>query len=84
MLLHSGVPFPSVCLVVATAPGFFPATWPELQGFYLAPTGPMAAGERILDYRRSELNFDATDTTIDLSYRFSDDVLGYVTFATVV
>jgi iron complex outermembrane receptor protein len=65
-----------------SAPGFFPATWPELQGFYLAPTGPMAAGERILDYRRSELDFDATDTTIDLSYRFSDDVLGYVTFAT--
>ncbi len=65
-----------------SAPGFFPPTWPELQGFYLAPTGPMAAGERILDYRRSELDFDATDTTIDLSYRFSDDVLGYVTFAT--
>jgi iron complex outermembrane receptor protein len=65
-----------------SAPGFFPATWPELRGFYLAPTGPMAAGERILDYRRSELDFEATDTTIDLSYRFSDDVLGYLTFAT--
>jgi len=65
-----------------SAPGFFPPTWPELQGFYLAPTGPMAAGERILDYRRSELDFDATDTTIDLSYRFSDDVHGYVTYAT--
>lgn len=65
-----------------SAPGFFPPTWPELQGFYLAPTGPMAAGERILDYRQSELDFDATDTTIDLSYRFSDDVLGYVTYAT--
>ena len=65
-----------------SAPGFFPPTWPELQGFYLAPTGPMAAGERILDYRRSELDFDATDTTIDLSYRFSEDMLGYVTFAT--
>ena len=65
-----------------SAPGFFPPTWPVFEGFYLAPTGPMAAGERILDYRRSELDFDATDTTIDLSYRFSDDVLGYVTFAT--
>ncbi len=65
-----------------SAPGFFPPTWPELEGFYLAPTGPMAAGERILDFRRSELDFDATDTTIDLSYRFSDDLLGYMTFAT--
>ena len=65
-----------------SAPGFFPPTWPELQGFYLSPTGPMAAGERILDYRRSELDFDATDTTIDLSYRFTDDILGYLTFAT--
>jgi iron complex outermembrane receptor protein len=65
-----------------SAPGFFPPTWPELQGFYLAPTGPMAAGERILDFRRSELDFDATDTTIDLSYRFTDEMLGYVTFAT--
>jgi iron complex outermembrane receptor protein len=65
-----------------SAPGFFTPTWPELAGFYLAPTGPMAAGERILDYRSSELDFDATDATVDLSYRFSDDILGYVTYAT--
>jgi iron complex outermembrane receptor protein len=65
-----------------SAPGFFPPTWPELQGFYLGPTGPLAAGERILDYRRSELDFDATDTTLDLSYQFSDDILAYMTFAT--
>ncbi len=65
-----------------SAPGFFPPTWPELAGFYLAPTGPMAAGERILDYRRSELDFDATDVTLDLSYRISDDILGYVTYST--
>ncbi|WP_405237580.1 TonB-dependent receptor [Lentisalinibacter orientalis] len=65
-----------------SAPGFFPPTWPELAGFYLAPTGPLAAGERILHLRESELDFDATDTTIDLSYRFSDGVLGYVTHAT--
>jgi iron complex outermembrane receptor protein len=65
-----------------SAPGFFPATWPELQGFYLGPTGPLAAGERILDYRRSELDFDATDMTVDLSYQFSDDTLAYMTFAT--
>jgi iron complex outermembrane receptor protein len=65
-----------------SAPGFFPPTWPELQGFYLGPTGPLAAGERILDYRRSELDFDATDTTLDLSYQFSDDTLAYMTFAT--
>ncbi len=65
-----------------SAPGFFPPTWPELEGFYLAPIGPMAAGERILDLRRSELDFDATDTTVDLSYRFTADTFGYVTFAT--
>jgi iron complex outermembrane receptor protein len=63
-------------------PGFFPPTWPAFEGFYLAPTGPMPAGERILDYRRSELDFDATDVTIDLKYGFSDTVLGYVTYAT--
>ena len=63
-------------------PGFFPPTWPAFEGFYLAPTGPMPAGERILDYRRSNLDFDATDTTIDLKYRASDSMLGYVTFAT--
>lgn len=63
-------------------PDFFPPTWPAFEGFYLAPTGPMPAGERILDYRRSDLEFDATDTTIDLKYEFSDGILGYVTFAT--
>jgi iron complex outermembrane receptor protein len=42
----------------------------------------MPAGERILDYRRSNLEFDATDTTVDLKYAFSDGMLGYATFAT--
>ena len=65
-----------------SAPGLFPPTWPELAGFYLAPTGPLTAGERILDYRKSELDFDATDTTVDLSYRLADNVLAYTTFAT--
>ena len=64
------------------APGFFSPTWPAFEGFYLAPTGPMPAGDRILDYRRSELDFDATDATIDLKYAFSNGVLGYATFAT--
>ena len=35
----------------------------------------MPAGERILDNRRSELDFDATDTTIDLKYALSNGVL---------
>jgi iron complex outermembrane receptor protein len=65
-----------------SVPGFFPPTWPEFEGFYLAPTGPMAAGERILEYRRSELDFDATDANVDLSFRFTEDVTGYVAFAT--
>ena len=63
-------------------PGFFPPTWSELQGFYLAPTGPLAAGERILDFRRSELDFDATDANIDLTYRFTDKMTGYAAFST--
>ncbi len=64
------------------AGGLFPPTWPELAGFYLAPTGPLAAGERILDYRESELAFDATDITVDLSYRLADNALAYATFST--
>ena len=64
------------------AAGLFPPTWPELAGFYLAPTGPLAAGERILDYRESELAFDATDITVDLSYRLADNALAYATFST--
>ncbi len=63
-------------------PGFFPPTWPNFEGFYLAPTGPLAAGDRLLDLRRSELDFDATDMNIDMSYRVADGVSGYVTFAT--
>ncbi len=65
-----------------SGPGFFPPTWPAFEGFYLAPTGPMPAGERILDYRSSKLDFDATDTTIDFKYAFSDALISYVTYAT--
>ena len=63
-------------------PGFFPPTWPAFEGFYLAPTGPMPAGERILDYRRSKLDFDATDTTVDFKYALADGLVSYVTYAT--
>lgn len=66
----------------APASGFFPPTWPAFEGFYLAPTGPMPAGERILDYRRSQLDFDATDMNVDLSYQFSERATGYVAFTT--
>ncbi len=65
-----------------SAPGFFPPTWPELAGSYLAPTGPLPAGARILDYRESTLDFDATDTTLDLSYALTESVVGYVTYST--
>lgn len=65
-----------------SAHGFFTPTWPALAGFYLAPTGPLAAGERILDFRESELDFDATDVTIDFSYRFTEGLFGYLTFST--
>lgn len=63
-------------------PGFFPPTWPGLAGFYAAPTGPLAAGERILDRRRSRLEFGNTDVTVDLSYQLGDEVMGYVTYST--
>ena len=42
----------------------------------------MPAGERILDYRSSKLEFDATDVTLDLGYQFSDETLAYMTFST--
>jgi len=65
-----------------SVPGFFPPTWPNLAGFYLAPTGPLAAGERILDKRTSELDFGNSDVTIDASYRLTDTIMGYASFST--
>ncbi len=63
-------------------PGLFPPTWPNFAGFYLAPTGPLAAGERLLDFTRSRLEFGNTDFSIDLSYQFADAVMGYLTYTT--
>jgi iron complex outermembrane receptor protein len=58
---------------------FFAPTWPLLEGFYLAPIGPMAAGERILDLRTTTVDFSNTDFTVDLSYRLADDLMVYAT-----
>ena len=65
-----------------SAPGLFPPTWPLLEGFYLAPTGPLAAGERILDFTESRLDFGSTDWSIDLRYRLTDRMMAYATYST--
>jgi iron complex outermembrane receptor protein len=59
--------------------GFFGPTWPLLQGSYLAPTGPLPTGTRILDSVETTERFDNTDYTADLSYRFTDELMAYVT-----
>lgn len=64
-----------------TPPGFFPPTWPLLEGFYLAPTGPLAAGERILDRITTSADFDNTDVLVDLSYRLAERVMAYASFS---
>ena len=61
--------------------GFFAPTWPLLQGFYLAPTGPIAAGERILDRRTTSVSFGNTDFSADLSYQFMDGVMAYASLS---
>ncbi|MDJ0916464.1 MAG: TonB-dependent receptor [Woeseiaceae bacterium] len=63
-------------------PGFFSPTWPNLEGFYLAPTGPLAAGERILDFTQSKLEFSKTDWSVDVKYWLRDRVMAYVSYST--
>ncbi|MDJ0758987.1 MAG: TonB-dependent receptor [Woeseiaceae bacterium] len=63
-------------------PGFFPATWPNFAGFYLAPTGPIAAGDRLLDFTHSRLTFDKTDWSIDANYQLRDRMMAYVSYST--
>ncbi len=65
-----------------SAPGLFPPTWPLLEGFYLAPTGPLGAGQRILDFTESRLDFGSTDWSIDLRYQFTGRTMAYVTYST--
>ena len=60
---------------------FFGPTWPLLADFYLSPTGPLAAGERILDRTTTRVDFGNTDFTLDLSYRFAQDVMGYASLS---
>ena len=63
-------------------PGFFSNTWPALAGQYLGPTGPLPAGARLLDFVRSEVDFDRTDVNVDLRYRFDAGPMVYLTWAT--
>ena len=58
---------------------FFGPSWPRLQGSYLAPTGPLATGARILDRVETTVRFDNTDYTADLTYRVTDQLMAYVT-----
>ncbi|MDP5071780.1 MAG: TonB-dependent receptor, partial [Congregibacter sp.] len=63
-------------------PGFFDPTWPLLAGSYLAPTGPLPAGTRILDFRRSEERFDHTDYSFDLKQLLSENMTAYLSYST--
>lgn len=65
-----------------SAAGFFDPTWPALAGVYLAPSGPLPRGERLLDFRVSELDFDATDYTVSLSADLRPGLMVYGSFAT--
>ncbi len=64
------------------APGLFEPTWPELAGVYLAPSGPLPRGERLLDFSVSELDFDATDVTVSLSLDVTAGLMAYASYAT--
>ncbi|MEE4278147.1 MAG: TonB-dependent receptor [Halieaceae bacterium] len=60
-----------------TPQDFFGPTWPLLPDTYLAPTGPLAAGTRIIDFARTTEDFGNTDYTADLSYHFTDTLMAY-------
>jgi iron complex outermembrane receptor protein len=61
-----------------TPENFFGPTWPLLPDIYLAPTGPLPAGTRILDFARTTERFANNDYTADLSYHFDDALMAYV------
>ncbi|MEE4184881.1 MAG: TonB-dependent receptor [Gammaproteobacteria bacterium] len=67
---------------MGSAPGFFGPTWPLLAGSYLAPSGPLPAGTRILDFRESQVTFDSTDWSANLSYQLNAALMGYLSYAT--
>lgn len=64
-----------------TPPDFFNATWPLLQDQYLAPTGPLPAGARLLDPVTTRVDFGSTDLSVDLSYQIAEDLMVYLGYA---
>ena len=58
-----------------SAPGFFPPTWPAAAGLLSRADRSAGRWRTHPRLRRSELDFDATDTTVDLSYDFSETFL---------
>ncbi|MGI9343983.1 MAG: TonB-dependent receptor, partial [Gammaproteobacteria bacterium] len=63
-------------------PGFFGPTWPNLAGIYLAASGPMPAGTRILRNEEFKATFDDTNVLANVAYRFTDAVMAYFTYST--
>jgi len=62
--------------------GFFAPTWPLLAGNYLAPSGPLPVGTRILEFRESTVKFDSTDWSANLSYQLNAAITGYLSYST--
>lgn len=62
--------------------GFFGNTWPNFAGFYLAASGPIPAGERLLLFQESKATFDDTNVLANVAYNFTDNVMAYVTYST--
>lgn len=69
----------------ASATGFFNPTWPGFAGFYLPPGSsgnpPLAAGTRLATFANFEEEFDDTNSMINLSYQWTDDLMVYATYS---
>ena len=59
----------------------FAATWPGAAGVYLAPTGPMRRGDRMLPRRDFTVDFGALTLEAKLGYRFGPALTAYAGFS---
>ncbi|MXX96357.1 MAG: TonB-dependent receptor [Rhodothermaceae bacterium] len=55
-------------------------TWPLLKGIYRPITGAMNPGDRMLPNRKFTRDFDALTAMANLAYKFSDNMMAYVSF----
>lgn len=65
----------------SSASGLFGPTWPNFVGFYLAATGPIPAGNRLLPFTEFKRKFDDTNVLLNLAYQWTDDVLVYASYS---